>query len=178
MSTTPLLVALAGILAIGLVACGSEETRPTPTAVARAPVSTPTAQVVKSGAGQTEIKLYMSEATGTYQTGEATITDLGGKTRIVVNVAPAMASAQPIHVHVGTCSSVGSIANTLENVVAGKSETELEKPMSEIASGGKVINVHLSFSEIRTYTACADIPALAAAAPADRTPLASGVAGY
>jgi hypothetical protein len=42
----------------------------------------------------------------------------------------------------------------------GKSTTEIAKPIREVASGGKVINVHLSATEIRTYTACGEIPAL------------------
>lgn len=85
---------------------------------------------------------------------------MGGKTQVLVNVAPAMANAQPIHIHMGTCAAVGTITDKLEDVVVGKSSTEITKPLAEIATGGKVVNVHLSASEIRTYTACGEIPAL------------------
>ncbi|MBI2966158.1 MAG: hypothetical protein HYY34_08150 [Chloroflexi bacterium] len=151
---------VASVVIIGAAACGSKPPTPTPSPVAAAPRATPTAAIGKNGAGQTEIKIYLSEATGQYQTGSATITDLGGKTQVLVNVAPAMANAQPIHIHIGTCDAVGTISDKLENVVVGKSVTEIDRPLAEIAAGGKVVNVHLSASEIRTYTACGEIPAL------------------
>lgn len=165
MSTQRFAIVLAGVLApmmiIGAAACGAEAPTPTPSPVATtAPKATPTAAIGKAITGRTEIKIYLSEATGKYQTGSATITDVGGKTQVLVNVAPAMANAQPIHIHTGTCAAVGTITDKLEDVVVGKSSTEITKPLAEIASGGKVVNVHLSASEIRTYTACGEIPAL------------------
>lgn len=162
-------VVLAPFVIVVTLACAAEPATPTPSPVARAPQATPTAVIARMPDGHTEIKIYLSEATGTYQTGAATITDLGGKTRVAVDVLPAMANAQPIHIHAGTCSAVGTISDKLEDVVVGKSTTEIEKPLSEIASGGKVINVHLSASEIRTYTACGEIPALGTAATIGQT---------
>jgi hypothetical protein len=154
-------VVLAAIMIIGAAACGAEPPTPTPSPVpTTAPQTTPTAAIGKASTGRTEIKIYLSEATGKYQTGTATITDMGGKTQVVVNVSPAMANAQPIHIHTGTCAAVGTITDKLEDVVVGKSSTEIAKPLTEIATGGKVVNVHLSASEIRTYTACGEIPAL------------------
>ena len=158
---TGVMAALASLVAL---ACTSTAATPTPSqSGAATKPSTPTAVVSKTSSGQTEITIYLSEATGTYQTGKATLTEVDGKTRVVVDVTPAMANAQPIHIHLGTCSAVGTIADLLENVVVGKSVTEVDKPLAEIATGGTVINVHLSATEIRTYTACGDIPALQAA---------------
>jgi hypothetical protein len=151
---------LASFLSLSVAACAASAPTPTPSPTVEKPRSTPTAVVKKTAAGQTEITVYLSEPTGTYQTGTATLTGLDGKTRVVVDVAPSMAIAQPIHIHVGACSAIGTIADKLEDVVLGKSTTEIDKPISEIASGGKAINVHLSAAEIRTYTACGEIPAL------------------
>lgn len=170
-------IVLAAIVTLGVLACASEPPTPTPSPVVRAPQATPTAVFAKSADGKTEIGIYLSEATGTYQTGRATLTDLGGKTRVVVDVSPAMANAQPIHIHMGTCNAVGAISDKLADVVVGKSTTEIEKPLAEIASGGKVINVHLSASEIRTYTACGEIPVLPAAANIDKNPTLAGNLG-
>jgi hypothetical protein len=158
LSVRQIAIVLACFLSVVTAACSASAPTPSPT-VAKAK-ATPTAVVKKMANGQTAITVYLSEPTGTYQTGTATLTGDGDKTVVVVDVAPSMPISQPIHIHVGACTAVGTIADKLADVVLGKSTTEIAKPIREVASGGKVINVHLSATEIRTYTACGEIPAL------------------
>ncbi|MBI4306135.1 MAG: hypothetical protein HY678_07420 [Chloroflexi bacterium] len=161
-------LAYGALLAVGaslfaFIACGGGQASPTATSAAQAKTqaksATPTPSIRTQGESRV-IEIYLSEPTGTHQTGRATLTETAGKTRIQVEVSPPMAGAQPMHVHTGTCRAVGPIAAALDNVVSGNSETTLDMPLSQLTTGDKVINVHLSFSDIRTYTACGEIPKL------------------
>lgn len=156
-----LLLVLPPLLVAALVAaCGGAAATPVPTRAAPASAVTATPAIGKDTQGRSVIRIYLSEPTGTYQTGEATLTDLGGTTEVKVEVSPSMAGAQPMHVHAGSCREIGTITDQLQNVVSGTSITIIDKPLAQVATGNTVINVHLSFADIRTYTACGVIPAL------------------
>lgn len=79
---------------------------------------------------------------------------------MTVDVEPPSDTAQPIHIHAGTCDDVGDIVYTLENVVRGHSETQIDAPITEILSGERLINIHRSFQDFPTYTACGELPDL------------------
>ena len=139
---------------IALMACSTsaESTPDTASNPAEIPEST-----IEPGAA----RIYLSEPSGDYQAGWADITEEASGLRIVISVEPAEPAAQPIHIHAGTCETVGEVVYSLENVVGGQSSTLLpDLELAAIAHGDMVINLHRSFSEFRVFTACGAIPVM------------------
>jgi hypothetical protein len=102
------------------------------------------------------------EASGT---GSATLEDIGGRTRVTVQVAatnPNMIG----HIHADACPGVGGVVFPLQNTVNGRSVTEINAPLSEVLSRGRSINLHKSPDQAGIYVGCATLPAAGAAAPA------------
>jgi hypothetical protein len=100
------------------------------------------------------------------QPGIVTLTDMGAQTKVTISMQSGGAGVQqPAHIHGGTCPGVGPIDFPLSNVVDGRSETTVNASMAQILSRQRAINVHKSTAESGIYTACVDLPLLAAAAP-------------
>jgi len=97
------------------------------------------------------------------QTGKATLTDMDGKTKVVINIPAGTAGVpQPAHIHVGACPAVGAVKYPLSNVVNGKSETVLDVSFSTLTKELPLgINVHKSGAEAKIYVACGNISASA-----------------
>ena len=156
-------IPLSAVIVVGMFAalsCGGGTAEPTATQTSVAQVSaTPTA-VVEPVGDSYKITIHMSAPTGSYQEGQAVIESVDGGTRITVDVRPEGDSAQPIHIHEGSCSDVGSIVVALDNVVKGHSETLIDQPIEDLVNSGRLINVHRSFQDFPTYTACGDLPDL------------------
>ena len=91
--------------------------------------------------------------------GKATIKPAGSGMEVTVNLEGAPADAeQPIHIHKGTCAKFDpKPMYMLTSVTKGVSKTKLDVPMSTLAEGDYVINVHKSVKEIATYVSCADL---------------------
>lgn len=93
------------------------------------------------------------------QSGTATLTANGNQTTVLLNIKPGTAgTAQPAHIHVGTCPVPDAVKYPLNNVVDGKSTTTLDVPLAQLLTGGFAINVHLSAADIGKYVACGVIP--------------------
>lgn len=94
------------------------------------------------------------------QTGTATLTSTAdNKTKVDIVMTGEPADAQePEHIHKGPCSKLDpKPAFPLMNLVAGKSSSIVDAPLSAIVSGGLAINVHQSINNLSTYVACGDI---------------------
>jgi hypothetical protein len=93
-------------------------------------------------------------------TGHVMLTDLGGgRTRVEVTVDPAGHLDMPAHIHPGTCDTlVPQPRYPLRNVVNGVSTTEVPASLSELLTGELAVNLHNSNDDLRTYTACAELP--------------------
>ena len=151
-----LLVALA-VGTLTAMSCGGSA-EPTATQAASGPLSpTPTA-VIETLASGYKVTIHMSAPTGSYQEGQAVLESVEGGTRITVDVQPEGDSAQPIHIHAGSCSDVGSVIVSLENVIKGHSESFVDQPLEDLVNSDRLINVHRSFQDFPTYTACGDLP--------------------
>jgi Cu/Zn superoxide dismutase len=95
---------------------------------------------------------------GSGETGTATLTPQGDKTKVEVMLNGAPSSAQPAHIHEGSCAKLDPKPKyPLENVTGGKSSTVLPVSVSALMSGGYAINVHKSTDDLKTYVACGDI---------------------
>ncbi|MGP6157207.1 MAG: hypothetical protein ACLPYS_06810 [Vulcanimicrobiaceae bacterium] len=94
------------------------------------------------------------------ETGTVILKPDGKKTVITITLAGAPASAQPAHVHPGTCAKLDPRpAYPLSNVLGGSSTTTLDVPLAKLTGGGYAVNVHKSLNELAVYVACADLSA-------------------
>jgi hypothetical protein len=102
------------------------------------------------------ISLQTLNASGV--TGTVSFTDLGGRTRVDINVDPAGNADMPAHIHPGSCANLTPQPKfPLENVRAGASTTVVPAPIEELFVGSLAVNIHKSNDDLKTYTACVDI---------------------
>ena len=119
--------------------------------------------LVASACGDKEgdLVVQLLEIDGSGQTGTATLTSIGDQTQIVVNVNPGLPvnDPQPVHVHFGSCGPLlGGVSHSLTSLSAGASTATVDVRLSQLRDGNHAINLHRSIPEIRTYTACGNIP--------------------
>ncbi len=93
------------------------------------------------------------------ETGTATLTPEGHKTKVVIEMSNAPAGVvQPAHIHAGTCDNLDKAPKwKLEPVKDGKSTTMVPVSLATILKDKTAINVHKSPTEIQVYVACGDI---------------------
>jgi hypothetical protein len=90
-------------------------------------------------------------------TGGATLVQSGDDVVVVVS-SKGGGDLEPIHIHKGSCSSLGAVAYPLTTLHDGDSVTVVKGvKVSDFLDGQYAINVHKSTSEIGTYVACGDI---------------------
>jgi hypothetical protein len=94
------------------------------------------------------------------ENGTATLSDLNGKTRVVIHLMGESATGnQPAHIHPGTCAKLNPVPKyPLNNVVSGASTTVVNASIAKLLSGHYAINVHESVQQIQTYVSCGNIP--------------------
>ena len=108
---------------------------------------------------QTSQTVTMRAQNNSGQDGTATLTDMGGQTRVVLDLRNSPAGPQPAHIHTGACPNPGAVTHPLTNVMNGRSETTVNARLSDLMTGNFAINVHLSPQQASTYVSCGDIPA-------------------
>lgn len=91
--------------------------------------------------------------------GTAELKSEDGKTKVELMVTGAPADiAQPAHIHLNSCATIGGVKYPLTNVVNGKSETMIDVSLDELLAMLPLsINVHKSAAEAGIYVACGDI---------------------
>lgn len=142
------------------VACSSDDSDSTGAGgIVADVVATPTPEI-RQVDGETVITLHISSPTGGGQSGSAVLTSSGDQTTVVIDVEPPASDVQPIHIHTGMCGEIGTVIEPLENVIRGDSTTVLKRPLGELAIAGMLINIHASFEDFRTSTACVELPVL------------------
>jgi hypothetical protein len=112
----------------------------------------------KGGAKTVHVKL--SAQNKSKETGTATLTPMGeDKTKVVISLkGTPQGTPQPAHIHEGTCAKLDPKPKWgLENVVDGKSTTEVPVGIAEIMNGPHAINVHKSGEDLKTYVSCGNI---------------------
>jgi hypothetical protein len=123
-------------------------------ALAQSPAPAP------AGSGAVAVVVTLAPQNGSGETGTATITQAGPDVIVVTHVNGAGTTAQPIHIHEGTCAKLNPQPKyPLTTVQNGTSTTTLkDMKTSQLQSGDYAINVHKSTSDIGTYVACGNIP--------------------
>lgn len=95
---------------------------------------------------------------GSGVTGTVTFAALGDKTSVEIAVDPGANPDMPAHIHPGTCDDLTPQPKfPLENVLNGRSRTDVPASIDELFAGGLAVNIHRSNADLKTYTACVDL---------------------
>lgn len=105
------------------------------------------------------VTLDLHELNDSGVSGTVTMTAIDdGRTLVEVSVDPAGHLSMPAHIHPGSCAElVPQPEYPLQNIVDGRSSTEVAASLAELRSGGQALNVHMSNEEMRIYSACVDL---------------------
>lgn len=110
-------------------------------------------------AGEAGVTVDLGTQNESGQSGTATLTADGEKTKVTIDLSDPPGDPQPAHIHAGTCAELNPQPEyPLANVVDGKSETTVDAPLSALEGDDYAINIHKSEAEVETYVACGDIP--------------------
>ena len=105
------------------------------------------------------IKLNTQNSSG--ESGTATLTPVDGGVMVSVKIAGEPVDVpQPMHIHTGSCATLGGVKYPLTNVVDGVSVTpgaRVPTTIADLLAAPFAINVHKSTTEIGVYVACGDI---------------------
>ncbi len=106
------------------------------------------------------VTVELAEQSGSGESGTATLTAIGGQTRVVLELTNPTTDSQPAHIHEGSCGPAlnPEPLHGLLNVTQGRSETVVQRPLSELTAGGLAINVHESNDALEVYVACGNLP--------------------
>ena len=116
--------------------------------------------VLPVGAAPTTLTIQLQQQNGSGETGTATLTQAGADVQVAITLKGAPATAQPVHIHSGTCSTLGGVVYPLTSVVNGSSTTVVKGvSIDQLLSKPNAINVHQSLDNLGKYVACGNIAA-------------------
>jgi hypothetical protein len=111
--------------------------------------------------GITKVRVPMRAIEHSGESGTATLTSLGDeRTQVDISVkGEPKGVVQPAHIHEGNCAKLNPQPKYgLNNVVEGKSSTQVPVGIDALRTGKLAVNVHKSTQDISTYVSCGDIP--------------------
>jgi Cu/Zn superoxide dismutase len=90
------------------------------------------------------------------ESGTATLTQTAKGVHVIVEIKNAPSTAQPTHIHPGTCAKLNPAPEyPLTSLASGKSVTDLPgKKLSDLTGGKFSINVHKSADDLKDYVSC------------------------
>lgn len=93
------------------------------------------------------------------QSGVARVVENGSKVTVVLSLENEPATAvEPAHIHAGACPAPGAIKFSLNDVVAGRSSTDVDVDFDSLLKMLPLaINVHKSAADLKTYVACGNL---------------------
>lgn len=95
---------------------------------------------------------------GSGQHGTVALKPRGSNTVVEIHLLGAPRSAEPAHIHSGSCAHLNPAPKyPLTSVVDGISETTVKEPIAALTAGGLAVNVHKSASDLKDYVACGDL---------------------
>jgi len=112
-----------------------------------------------AGMGPTKFTLHPQNHSG--ETADAMLTQDGDNVVVTVTTTNGPAdTAQPIHIHQGTCDALNPKPQyPLTTLQKGTSTTTLKNmTLAQLETGDFAINIHHSTSDVPTYYACGNIP--------------------
>jgi hypothetical protein len=123
-------------------------------------------KATKKKAGAKPVTVRLAEQNKSGESGTARLTAAGAdKTKVEISLKGApKGTPQPAHIHEGACPNPDPKPKyPLQDVVDGKSTSEVPADIKTLTAGKLAINVHKSKEEIKTYVACGDIKGRGAA---------------
>jgi CHRD domain len=115
-------------------------------------------QLVPAGAATSTLTVTMGAQNGSGESGTAVLTQTGADLTVVLDIKGAPATAQPAHIHTGTCAKLGGVVYPLTSVTGGKSTTVVKGvTIDKLLGASYAINVHESASNLGKYVSCGDI---------------------
>jgi Cu/Zn superoxide dismutase len=112
-----------------------------------------------SSRGGKSVQVPLKPQSNSGERGTVKLTPMGDKTKVEVSLrGEPKGIAQPAHIHEGTCAQLDPKPKyPLNNIVDGKSTTEVPAKLDELTGGSLAVNVHKSGDDIKTYVACGDL---------------------
>lgn len=119
------------------------------------------AKDAKGGAAGSSLTVPLRAQNGSGENGSATLRQSGSNLTVVIRLSGAPATAQPAHVHAGTCAKLDPKPEyPLASVTGGSSTTTLKGvTLAELTGSPHAINVHQSAAQLTKYVACGNITA-------------------
>jgi hypothetical protein len=115
-------------------------------------------QLAPATAATSTLSVKMEAQNSSGETGTATLTQTGADVTVVVDITGAPATAQPAHIHTGTCANLGAVVYPLTNVTGGKSTTVVKNlTIDKLLGASYAINVHESAANLGKYVSCGNI---------------------
>jgi len=92
------------------------------------------------------------------QSGTASLIANGSQTTVVLSIAPGAAGVgQPVHIHQGTCDTLGGVEYPLTAVSNGVSVSTVDAAVAALLAGGFSINAHESGENAGNYVSCGEL---------------------
>jgi hypothetical protein len=92
---------------------------------------------------------------GSAEAGTVSLTQQGADVVVRVHLLRAPATAQPVHIHGGTCDAPASVKWPLTNLVNGISVTTIHgATVAGLRGHGYIVNAHKSAQDMGTYVSC------------------------
>lgn len=111
-------------------------------------------------AATSTLTIKLNAQNGSGETGTATLTQQGADVKVVISLKGGPATAQPAHIHTGTCTNLGGVAHGLTSIVGGSSTTVVPGvTIDGLLKDATAINVHESADNLGKYVACGNIAA-------------------
>ena len=121
-----------------------------------------------TSSGQQGVLVQLQEQNFSGESGNVTLTAMGSKTKVDIEMSSYAANAQPAHIHKGTCAKLDPTpAYPLKNIVNGKSVTTVDVPLTKLLNGKYAVNIHRSAKQLKVYVVCGDITRHSAPTPTD-----------
>lgn len=113
---------------------------------------------VEGSSTDQRVIVTLAELNESGERGTASLFNRGDETEVVIVLQGAPATAQPAHIHEGTCAKLDPKPRyPLADVVNGTSNSTVKVALPDLRKGTFAINVHRSAKDLETYVACGEI---------------------
>ncbi len=120
-----------------------------------------TASPSPSSSAQAKLVVPLIAQNDSQITGTATLTQMANGATTLVRLDYTHSpdtTAQPAHIHAGSCAKIGGIVYPLNSAVKGVSETTINTKLADIITKLPLaLNVHKSEAQLDMYVACGDL---------------------
>jgi len=117
------------------------------------------ALALPAGAQTKTLTIKIDQLNNSGETGTAVLTQTPDGVQVAIDIKGAPATAQPTHIHAGTCGKINAAPEwPLSNTVGGKSMSLVKGvTIDQMLKTPYAINIHLSADDLAHYVACGDI---------------------